>query len=227
MEELFKYKFLGWTTFFILMVIGVGITLFLRQMYHFSGKEYRKSLRYHIIMYLLITMAIVLFVLVRPFIHGLLVFIILGVLNKNILHYSKAIFSLYFSGIKVGDRIKIGDSSGIFMGINYGGIHLLSHHHKVFLPFNYWVSDKILLESQEGRVTVYIECQDIDDRPVKKKLEDIEKLLFDFPFLDFAEFVLDASEKVFRITGGVTNAKHKESLMTLITKNGFKINKHS
>ncbi|MEE9438066.1 MAG: hypothetical protein V3V14_03635 [Saprospiraceae bacterium] len=218
-----EYSFLSWPYFALILLVAIVIVYFTHKTHIFTPQSWKSSIRYHMFFYVMLSIVIVAFILVRPFPNSIFFLVIGSLFYKNLVSYSRSIFSLYFSGIKMGDRIKIGKTSGVLTNINFGGIHVLSNHHKVFFAFNQWEIDRIVLESHEGRVPVYIECKDSQGRSFKVMSKELEKSLFEFPYLDPSELIIDRTANGGNITVGIANLQYKDSLLGQIKNAGFEI----
>lgn len=224
MEALIEYEFISWLQF-VLIDLGAVLLFFLLSRLHVFNKYAKeKSIGFRMFAYLVMIILVVTFLLIRPFYHSLLLLVVFGLFFKNIVSYSRALLSFYFSHVKFGDTISIGNVTGILDNMNYGGIHLLTDKNKVYFPFNMWEENKIVLESESGSVLISFECTDAQQRKEHHSIRDLEKSLFDYPFLADSKVRIDKEADVFRAAVRISNPKFKGGLLSHIERAGFLLN---
>ncbi len=223
MEELRGYVFLSWTQFFMIAVIIAAVIFILSRFHLFINHEKDRSIGFRMLDYLLIMLVVVAFILIRPFDHILLLLVVFGFFFKNIVSYSRALFSLYFSNVSFGDRIKIGDVSGTLKSMNFGGLHIITEENKVYFPFNMWNENKIVLESESGKILVSFECTDQQGRNDHHSIHDLEKSLFNYPYLAVSNVSIDKEADVFKVVARISDSKYRSGLFDHIDKAGFRL----
>ncbi|MEM9547707.1 MAG: hypothetical protein AAGA77_17125 [Bacteroidota bacterium] len=223
MKELIEYEFLSWLQFSMIALI-VSLLFFVLSRFHlFSKHAEEKTIGFRMIMYLLTVIVVVSFLLVRPFYNFLFLLVVFGMFYKNIVSYSRALFSLYYSRVKFGDHIKLGDVSGKLMDMNFGGIHILTTENRVYFPFNTWKADSIVLESESGKVLVSFECKDDLHRNDHDSVHELEKSLFNYPFLAVSNVKIDKEADTFMVAVRIADIKYKGGLFNHISKAGFRL----
>jgi len=223
MKELIEYEFLSWLQFSMIAVV-ISLLFFAMSRFHLFRKYAReRSIGYRMVMSLLLVIIFVSFLLIRPFYHFLFLLVVFGVFFRNIVAYSRAIFSLYFSNVNFGDQIRIGDVTGILLNMNFGGLHILTTENKVYFPFNSWKEDKIVLISESGKVLVSFECIDNSERNEHDSVHDLEKSLFNYPFLAVSNVMIDKEAEVFKVAVKISDTKYKGGLLNHIVKAGFRL----
>lgn len=223
MEALINESFISWANFFEVALV-VGIALILSFTFHlFESFSWRKSLGYHLFFYIMMSILVIAFILVRPFYHLQLVLIIFGIFNRQIFSYARAVMNLFFSGVKLGDHISIGEAEGKLTRVNFGGLHLQSAENKIFFPFNQWRSDRLVLHTQDGKVPVSFEAVDTSGRDQNQIKYDMERLLFRFPYLYDTVIDLHQSDDKIRVSTKVSSSEYKESLLNRVVNNGFEL----
>lgn len=226
MSELIEYEFLSWFQFLLITVAG-SLLFFIMSRFHLFNKYAKeKSIGYRMFTYVLMVIIVVSFILIRPFYHFLFLLVVFGLSFHNIVSYSKALFSLYFSKVQFGDRISIGEETGILEDMNFGGLHLLTHENKVYFPFNMWNVKKIILESEAGTVLISFDCKDYHERNDSQSLNDLKKGLFNYPFLAVSKAMIEKETDVFTVTARISNNKYKGGFHNHIETAGFRINRN-
>lgn len=226
MSELFEYEFLSWFQFSIIVIFGVVLFFIASRFHLFSKYAKGNSIGFRMFMYVLALAIVVSFILIRPLYHLLFLVVVLGLFFKNIVSYSRALFSLYYSNVQFGDKLSIGDETGVLEDMNFGGLHLLTNENKVYFPFNMWKEKKIVLESESGTVFVSFECKDSLERSEFQSLNDLKKSLFNYPFLAVSKILIDKETDVFKVAARISDNKYKEGLQNHIDKAGFRINRN-
>lgn len=127
----------------------------------------------------------------------------------------------------MGDIVKIGDVQGRLTNVNLGGMHISSDHQKTFFPFNNWKGNKIILLSEAGRVPVALRVSDQEDRSNENSILELEKRIFQFPFLTNDKIEIRAINGAFDAKTTVSSQKYKGSLVKNIEKAGFDVEKAS
>lgn len=226
MEELIEYEFISWVQFAI-VAFGLSLVIFVLSRLHVFNKYAKeKSMGFRMLVYLFIIFITVLFLLIRPFFHFLFLLVVFGLFFKNIVCYTRALFSLYYSNVKFGDKIKIGEVTGTLDSMNFGGIHLLTDDNRVYFPFNMWDETMITLESQSGSVLISFDCQDDLNRSEHNSISDLEKSLFNYPFLAVSNVNIGKEEGVYKVALRISNSKYKGGLFDHIGRAGFRINRN-
>jgi hypothetical protein len=224
MNELIEYEFLSWFQFSMIAFVA-SILYFIASRFHIFSKHAKEnSIGFRMFMYILTVVIMISFILVRPLYHLLILLVVFGLFFKNIVSYSRALFSLYYSKVQFGDKLRIGDETGVLDNINFGGLHLLTSENKVYFPFNMWKEKKIVLESESGTVLVSFECKDIQERSDYQSLNDLKKSLFNYPFLAVSKVSIDKETDVFKVAARIADNKYKGGLQNHINKAGFRIN---
>ena len=200
--------------------------MILSRFHLFSRHAKERSIGFRVLLYLLTIIFLISFVLIRPFLHFLFLLVVFGLFFKNIIAYSRALFSLYYSNVKFGDKIRIGDVRGILENMNFGGVHILTKDNKVYFSFHMWNDNKIVLESQSGTVLVSFECVDSQERSEYNALSDLKKSLFNYPFLAITNVLIDKESEVFKVAARLSDAKYKGGLLDHIDKAGFHLNRN-
>jgi len=226
MSELIEYEFLSWFQFSIIAIVATLLFFGASRFHLFSKHAKENSIGFRMFMYMLTLAIVVSFVLIRPFYHLLFLLVIFGLFFKNISAYSRALFSLYFSNVQFGDKLSIGDETGVLHDMNFGGLHLLTTENKVYFPFNMWKEKKIVLESESGTVLVSFECKDFKERSDYQSLNDLNKSLFNYPFLAVSKIMIDKESDVFKVAVRISDNKYKGGLQKHIDKAGFRINRN-
>jgi len=226
MKDLITYEFLSWTQFTIIDFVIILLFLILSRFHLFKKHATEKSIGFRMIMYLLAIIVVSSFILIRPFFHFLLILVVFGMFFKNIISYSRALFSLYYSKVKFGDKISIGDVTGTLESMNFGGLHLLTTDNKVYFPFTLWAENKIIMESESGTVLVSFECIDLHDRSEYNALNDLKKSLFSYPFLALTQILIEKESDTFMVAVRISNTKYKGGLLDLIDKAGFRLKRN-
>lgn len=223
MQQLIEYEFFSWIQFSIVVLI-VSLLFFTLSRFHlFSKHVQEKSIGFRMITYLLVMIVVVSFLLIRPFYHFLFLLVVFGLFFRNIISYSRALFSLYYSNVKFGDQIKIGDVTGKLVSMNFGGLHVLTPDNKVYFPFNMWKENKIVLESESGKVLVSFECVDERQRNEHDSIFDLEKSLFNYPYLAVSNVQINKESDVFKVAVRLADTKYKGGLLDHIDKAGFRL----
>lgn len=224
--EFVNIQILSWLQFSIIAFVCALLFFLLGRFHLFRKLAKERSIGFRMFLYILILVLVVSFELVRPFYHLLFLIVVFGLFFKNIVSYSRALFSLYFSNVKFGDKISIGDETGILSDMNFGGLHLLTNENKVYFPFNMWKEKKIILESESGTVLVSFECKDFMERSEIQSLNDLKKNLFNYPFLAVSDVMIEKEADVFSVTARISNIRYKSGLKNHIEKAGFRINRN-
>ncbi len=223
MQTLIEYGFLSWLQFTMIAFV-ISLVFFMLSRFHlFSKHAKEKSIGFRMFSYLLIMVLIVSFLLIRPLYHFLFLLVVFGFFFKNIISYSKALFSLYYSNVKFGDKIKISDVTGKLEDMNFGGLHILTMENKVYFPFNMWRENKIVLESESGKVLVSFECTDKEGRNEYHSMHDLKKGLFNYPYLAVSDIQIEKEADVFKVAVRISDSKYKGGLFNHIDKAGFRL----
>ena len=221
MQELIEYEFLSWFQFSIIALV-VSLMFFVLSRFHLFRRHIKeKSIGLRTFIYLLTIILVVSFLLIRPFFHFLFLLVVFGLFYKNIVSYSRALFSLYYSNVQIGDKIRIGDVSGKLDNMNIGGLHILTKDNKVYFPFNMWKENKIVLESESGRILFAFECTDSTERKENHSIHDLEKNLFNYPYLAVSNVEIEKESEVFKVGLKISDSKYKSGLLKHIDKAGF------
>ncbi|MFT4537286.1 MAG: hypothetical protein ACJA1A_002399 [Saprospiraceae bacterium] len=223
MNEIVEYSFVSWFQFFI--VGGVGLlTLLVADRFHlFKRHSWKTSIGYHMFFCFIMSIITIVFLAVHPVFHLILLLVVFGFIYKNIFAYIVSIFNLYFSKIHMGDRIRIGDTTGVLTNINLGGMHISSHNEKTFYPFNNWKGDKIVLLSEAGKVALALFIKDEENRTVQESIYALEKNLFNFPYLANEEISISSQDGDLVLNAMVSTGNMKESIKSNIQRFGFSI----
>lgn len=226
MQELITYELLSWFQFSLIAIV-VSMIFFILSRFHLFNKHAKeKSIGFRMIMYLFVVFIVVSFVLIRPVFHFLILLVVFGMFFRNIISYSRTLFSLYYSNVKFGDKITIGKTTGTLENMNFGGLHILTPDNKVYFPFNMWKENKIILESESGKVLVSFECMDVKGRNEIQSINDLEKSLFNYPYLAVSNVVIDKEADKFSVAVRISNSKYKSGLLSHIDKAGFRLKRN-
>lgn len=223
MHELLEYQFLSWLQF---SMIAFAVSLFLfvmSRLQFFNNHAQEKSIGYRMFMYLLIVIIVVSFLLVHPLYHFLFLLAVFGIFYKNIVSYTRVLFSLYYSKIKFGDQIKIGDVQGKLDSMNFGGVHILTPENKVYFPFYLWKANKIILESESGKVLVSFDCKDEEGRTEYDSIIELEKSLFNYPYLAVSNVSIEKNNGGLKVAVRISDSKYRTGLFDHINKAGFRL----
>lgn len=223
MDELMRDDFLTWFQFAIIVFSCIVVYIIVSRIHLFSRHVAEKSIGFRMFSYILIVIVVVSFALIHPVYHLFLLLITFGAFYNNIISYSKALVSLYFSNVKFGDKISLGEYTGILEDMNYGGIHLLTPENKVYFPFNTWKGNKIIQESEKGTVLISFLCKDAKDRSDQQSLNHLKKNLFNYPFLAVSKIRIDKEPEFFKVAARIDNEKYKVGLLRHIEKAGFEL----
>jgi hypothetical protein len=226
MSELIEYEFFSWFQFGIIAIVGILLFFVASRFHLFSKHAKENSIGFRMFMYVVTLAIVVSFILIRPLYHLLFLLVVFGLFFKSIVSYSRALFSLYYSNVQFGDKLSIGDETGVLDDMNFGGLHLLTTENKVYFPFNMWKEKKIVLESESGTVLVSFECKDFMERSEYQSLNDLKKSLFNYPFLAVSTILIDKESDVFKVAARISDNKYKGGLQNHIDKAGFRINRN-
>ena len=223
MKELLEYSFVSWFQFLIIGGIGL-LTLFIVDRFHlFKRHTWKTSIGYHMFFCMILAIITIVFLAVNPVFHLILLLIIFGFIYKNIFAYVRSIFNLYFSKIHMGDKIRIGNTTGVLTNINLGGMHITSNNEKTFYPFNNWKEDKIVLLSEDGKVALSLFIKDEESRTDQKSIYALEKSLFNFPYLANEKISISSQDGDLVLNAMVSTGNMKESIKSNIQRAGFSI----
>ena len=223
MNELLEYSFVSWLQFLIIGGIGLLTLLIVDRFHLFKRHSWKTSIGYHMFFCLILSTITIVFVAVLPIFHFILLLIIFGFIYKNIFAYAGSIFNLYFSKIHLGDKIRIGETTGFLTNINLGGMHITANNEKSFYPFNNWKRDKIVLLSEAGKVAVSLYVMDQESRTDQKSIYVLEKSLFNFPYLANEKISISTQDGDLVVNAMVSTGNMKESIKTNIQRAGFSI----
>jgi hypothetical protein len=198
----------------------------MRRIHIFNKYAEEKSLSFRMMVYLLTVLLLVTFLLIRPILHFVFLVVVFGLFYKNIVSYSRALFSLYFSKIKFGDQVTIGEVTGTLDNMNFGGLHLLTNENKVYFPFNMWTANRIVLESESGTVLIALKCSDTKERNDHDALRALEKSLFNYPFLAVSKVNIVNEGDIFKIAVRISDPKFKGGLENHIEGAGFHLHRN-
>ncbi len=227
MQEILHYSLLSWYQFIMIAIIA-AISLLVAHRFHlFKRHTWDSSIGYHVFFCVILCVVTISFLAINPFFHLIFLLVVFGFIWKNILSYIKSIFNLYFSNIHMGDRIKIGDVVGRLTNINLGGMHISSDHQKTFFSFSNWKGGKIELLSEEGKVPVALNISDQEERSNEDSIFELEKRIFEFPFLTNDKIKIQTMNGEFDTKTTVSSQKYKGSLIKNIEKAGFDVEKAS
>lgn len=227
MQEILHYSFLSWYQFIIIGIVAAVSLLIAHRFHLFKRHTWDSSIGYHMFFCMMLCGVIISFLAINPFFHLIFLLVIFGFIYKNIFSYVRSIFNLYFSKIHMGDIVKIGDVQGRLTNVNLGGMHISSDHQKTFFPFNNWKGNKIILLSEAGRVPVALRVSDQEDRSNENSILELEKRIFQFPFLTNDKIEIRAINGAFDAKTTVSSQKYKGSLVKNIEKAGFDVEKAS
>jgi len=221
MKELLSFEILSWLQFVIIAIVVGFAYLILRRFHLFSDHVKERSIGYRMFIYVLLLTLTVSFLLIRPIFHALILLVVFGLFSKNIVSYSRALFSLYFSNVKFGDNVQIGDVVGNLESMNFGGVHVITDNNKVFFPFNMWNEDKLILVSEAGKVHFAFACTDATERKESQALHDLEKGLFNYPYLETSNVTIEKDMDTYKVSGRLSDGKCRVGLLKHIAKAGF------
>jgi len=224
MQELIGYEFLSWFQFALIAIVTSLIFYIMCRLHVFNKYVKEKSIGFRMLLYLFAIFIVISFLLIRPFFHFLFLLVVFGLFFKNVVSYSRVLFSFYYSNVKFGDKITIGNVTGTLDNMNFGGIHLLTTDNKVYFPFNMWKENKITLESQSGIVLISFDCLDDLERNDHHSISDLEKSLFNYPFLAVNKVNIYKEADVFKVAVRISDSKYKGGLLNHISRAGFRIN---
>jgi len=176
-----------------------------------------------------ITLIAVAFILVMPIVHLLFLWVVFGFIYKNLFAYIRSVYTLFFSKIHIGDRIRVGLTEGVLDNINLGGMHIAGQEEKTFIGFNSWKRQELVLLSERGNVPVSFLADDVESsKTAAENINELEKLLFEFPYLSNAPISLKDESNGLKGKVIISSVNYKESLTKNLENAGFtlKENKH-
>ncbi|MGK0316985.1 MAG: hypothetical protein ACI86M_003224 [Saprospiraceae bacterium] len=224
MNEFLEYSFVSWFQFLILAGVGLLVLLIVDRFHLFRRHSWKTSIGYHMFFCFILSLIAIVFLAVNPVFHLMLLFIIFGFIYKNIFAYVRSIFNLYFSKIHMGDKIRIGETTGVLTNVNLGGMHISSNNEKTFYPFNNWKGDKIVLLSEAGKVVLSLLIKDEEERSDQKRIYAVEKSLFNFPYLANEKVSITSQNNDLILKAMVSTGNMRESIKSNIQNAGFSIN---
>ncbi|MFT6338618.1 MAG: hypothetical protein ACJATI_005393 [Halioglobus sp.] len=124
----------------------------------------------------------------------------------------------------MGDKIRIGETTGVLTNVNLGGMHISSNNEKTFYPFNNWKGDKIVLLSEAGKVVLSLLIKDEEERSDQKRIYAVEKSLFNFPYLANEKVSITSQNNDLILKAMVSTGNMRESIKSNIQNAGFSIN---
>ena len=224
-NALIGYHVFSWLQFALIAFLISIIYFILRRFHLFRLQVREKSIGYRMFIYLLLVILVVSFLLVRPVIHILFLIVLFGLFYKNIVSYTRSLFSLYYSGVRFGDKVRIGDVAGRLENMNFGGLHITTADNKVYFPFNMWKNDKIIVESESGNILFSFVCRDsVEGRSEMQGLHDLEKSIFNYPYLESSDIDIEKLTDEIKVALKISDVKYKSGLLKHIEKAGFRLN---
>lgn len=225
MEDFFD-SYMSWWQFFFLGLLLISI--------YYLVNRYRKVFRWFTGMHnmslinsLLMVTLIVIFVLVNPVIHGIIVTFGLLLFYPVLTSYIKGIIVTNNSKIEIGDLISVGKFTGKVSEINLAGLKLLSSNNNLFIPFKMIGNEPIEKYKSDQSRYIEFECFHAEN-PEKQSIQSLEKTIFNFPFLESGSKIeINQLNDAFQVNLTLANDRFKTSLFNQIIKEGFEINQNS
>jgi len=165
---------------------------------------------------------IITFILTNPYLNSIIVGIALILLYPIINAYLKGMWVILNSNIELDQNIRIGQYSGRVEEINAAGLHLLTNEAKVFIPYHRLAENELEIFSKKQPVNLSFTCLIQDDKKNQHSINDLEGILFDFPFLAKASKInIEQEDQHFNVDITLSNERYQHSLYTQLKKFGF------
>jgi hypothetical protein len=167
---------------------------------------------------------VILFILINPTIHGILVLIGLALFYQVLTSYIKGVIVTTNSKVEEGDLIQIGNFKGKVAGINLAGIQLLNEKNNLFVPYKI-ISAQVIEKLKSGQSSyMNFRCKPLDETKDRRLVHDLEKAIFNFPFLDTqSKIEIKQHGYEYEVHLTLANDRFSESLLNQINKAGFSI----
>ena len=224
MTEVLTYSFLTWPQFLIFTAVMVVIILVVNRFHLFERHSWNTSIGYHMFFCIAITLIAIAFILAMPIVHLLFLWVIFGFIYKNLFAYIRSVYTLYFSKIHIGDRVRVGKTEGVLESINLGGMHVSGQEEKTFIGFNSWKKQELVLLSERGNVPVSFLVDGTEtDKTSAEHISSLEKQLFEFPYLSNSPISIKDETEGIKGRVIISSNNYKESLNKNLQGAGFKL----
>lgn len=220
-------SYFSWLQFIILTAFVIFI--------HYLAKRYKKTVLWvtglhslNLINALLILIVIVAFILINPFVDGIIVLVAFVLFFQVIRSYIKGIIATSNSKIEVGDLIRVKKNKGKVADISLAGIKLHNSENNIYIPYNILAEGTIEKFNSNQATYINIYCKPDEAGMGWNTLQKLQKVIFDFPFLDFNSSI-EVKQLVseYEVHMTISNDKFKSSLFSKLKKAGFSITQNT
>jgi len=106
--------------------------------------------------------------------------------------------------------------------INAAGLHLLTNEAKVFIPYHRLAQNELEFFSKKRPVNLSFTCLVEEETKNNISINDLEGVLFDFPFLAKSSKInIDQEDDHYKVNITLSNERYQSSLYTQLKKFGF------
>ncbi len=167
---------------------------------------------------------VILLILLNPVMYG----IIFGLIGLIVYHpfkdYFNGLVRLQKNEIGIGTEITIDSYTGRMNGIDFTGIQLESDKKQIYIPFGTVAEANIEKRSKNRSSFVKIICTDTQEVKGHPRTADLEKVLFEFPFLaQNSDSNIGMYGDHYEITTSITDQIYKSVLIDQIQQAGFNV----
>ncbi len=215
-------SYLTWWQFLIIAAILWFIYYLLRRFktYIFHATSLKTL---HLPVIILLGLFLIAFVMLNPVIDGFVIIVALVLFYPVISSFLQGIIAFTNTNLSKGDLIKVGKKQGRISDISLSGVKLLTGSNNIFIPFSQLAEN--VIERYQSDQTLYLSfyCKPIDEE-TKLSLATIEKLIFNFPFLDNKSNIeISQLNNKIKVNLSLANNRFRASLLKQITEAGYSI----
>ncbi len=216
-------SYISWFQFIIFAILIASL--------YYLAKRYKSTVTWltglhslSLINAFFVIILIMAFVLINPFVHGIIVLLIFVLFFQVIRAYIKGITVTSNSKIEIGDLVRIGNNKGKVANMSLAGIKLLNEENNIYIPYKILADETIEKFNSHQATYINIFCQPEEEGMGKGTLQKLQKVIFDFPFLDFnSNIEVKQLSSEYEVHMTIANDKFKSSLFSKLRKAGFKI----
>ena len=173
---------------------------------------------------LLLILLVIAFIMINPFVHGIIVVVALVLFFQVLTSYIKGMIVTTNSKIEVGDLIKVAGYKGKVSEMSLAGIKLLNEKNNLFIPYKIIANKPIEKFKSDQSSYLILRCAPTEEIKAKSVTHDLEKVVFNFPFLEHnSNIEVRQIGEEFEIHLTIVNDKFKSSLFSQLKKAGFTI----
>ncbi len=216
------HSYMSWWQFLVIAIILVSVFYILNRFKHYIFKFTKLDTLYYpnLILVILFLLA---FILVNPLFNGFIFLICLILFYPVISSFLKGMIAFNNMKLKQGEHIKINHQEGKISEVSFSGVKLATGSNNIYIPFGKLAENIVERYEQDQIQYLCLLCHS-EDGAEKLNKNIVEKLLFNFPFLEHkSKIEIQQVENGVKVNVSLADNRFRYSLIEKFADVGIKV----